>query len=192
MGFHVLSAAQRGLKCLLAIGTHVGTEVVVGAHVPPQAPAGGESPITDQTLERLEAGVRSDVCLEHSRGDEASSTLRTFERLLACVRPAKNECFDAGAASGSVTIFQPRVHARAALPSPLPELQSGDAALHTPPAGPLRPRRPSGPPGVTAPGGSRGRPEPPASPRSTLSHGTALSLTVKFLPSLSVVASTKN
>lgn len=100
VGFHVLSAAQRGLKCLLAVGTHVGTEVVVGAHVPPQAPAGGESPITDQTLERLEAGVRSDVCLEHSRGDEASSTLRTFERLLACVRPAKNECFNAGAASG--------------------------------------------------------------------------------------------
>lgn len=91
----------------------------MGAHVPPQAPASGESPITDQTLERLEAGVRSDVCLEHSCGYEASSTLRTFERLLACVRPEKNKRFNAGAASGSVTIFQFRMHARASLPRPL-------------------------------------------------------------------------
>lgn len=116
---HVLSAAQRGLKRLLAVGTHVGAEVIVGAHVPPQAPAGGERAITDQTLERLEAGVRSDVCLEHSCRYEASSTLRALERLLACVRPEENKRFNTGAASGSVTIFQSRMHARAPLPSPL-------------------------------------------------------------------------
>lgn len=51
--FHVLLAVERGLKRLLAVGAHVGAEVVVDAHVSPQAAPGRESAVTDQTLERL-------------------------------------------------------------------------------------------------------------------------------------------
>lgn len=51
MSFHVLFAVQGGLKGLLAVGTHVGPQVIVDAHVPPQAATSGESSVTDQTLE---------------------------------------------------------------------------------------------------------------------------------------------
>lgn len=52
------------------------------AHVSPQAAPCGEGSIADQTLEGLQASVCPDMCFEHSCRDEASTTLRTFERFL--------------------------------------------------------------------------------------------------------------
>ena len=89
MGFHVFFAVERGLKRLLAVGAHVGAEVIVDAHVPPEAPPGRESAITDQTLERLQACVCSYVRFEHACRNKASSTLRTFKGLFACMGPKR-------------------------------------------------------------------------------------------------------
>lgn len=89
MGFHVLFAVQGGLKSLLAVGTHVGPQVIMDAHVPPQAAPRGEGSITDQTLEGFQPCVRPDVCFEHSCRNKASSTLRALKGLLPCVRPKR-------------------------------------------------------------------------------------------------------
>lgn len=91
VGLHVLLAVERGLKRLLAVGAHVGAEVVVDAHVSPQAAPGRESAVTDQTLERLQACVRSHVRFEHSCGNKASSTLRTLKGLFTCMGPEKKK-----------------------------------------------------------------------------------------------------
>lgn len=103
MGFHVLFAIEWGLKCFLAIGTHIGTQVVMDAHMPPQAPTSGESSVTHQTLERFQSSVCSDVCFEHSCRNKASSTLRTFKRLFACVWSRKNEHCNEWARSDTLT-----------------------------------------------------------------------------------------
>lgn len=86
VGLHVLFTVQRGLERLLAVGAHVGAQVVVDAHVAPQAAASGEGAVADETLEGLEAGVGAHMCLEHARGDKASPTLGALEGLLARVR----------------------------------------------------------------------------------------------------------
>ena len=100
MRFHVLFAVQGGLEGLLAVGTHVGPQVVVDAHVPPQAAARGEGPIADETLEGLEPRVRPAVGFEDSCRDKASPTLRALERLFPRVRPEKERRWDEGARCG--------------------------------------------------------------------------------------------
>ncbi len=44
--FHVLPAVGGGLEGLLAVGTHVRSDVTVGGHVAPQAATGGERGVT--------------------------------------------------------------------------------------------------------------------------------------------------
>lgn len=87
VSFHVLLAVERGLKGFLAVGTHVGPEVVVGAHVAPQAAPRGESPTADGALEGLEPCVCAYVGLEHSCRHETPPALRALEGFFACVGP---------------------------------------------------------------------------------------------------------
>lgn len=88
VGLHVLLAVEGSLEGLLAVGAHVGSQVIVNAHVTPQAAARSEGAIADETFEGLEARVCAHMCLENSSGHKSSATLGTLKRLLPSVGPA--------------------------------------------------------------------------------------------------------
>lgn len=87
MCLHVLPAVWWGLKGLLAVGAHVGSQVAVGGHVAPQTATSGESGVAHQALVGLQARVGPDVSFEDARRCEAPAALHTLERPFSCVGP---------------------------------------------------------------------------------------------------------
>lgn len=86
----MLSAIRGGFKGFLAVRAHVGSKVAVRGHVASQAAIGGEGGVAQQALISLQARVRADVSLQHTRRREPLAALHALVRPLPCMRPEQN------------------------------------------------------------------------------------------------------